>query len=39
MTTLGVDPLGNSPQEFTNMISADIVLWREAVKIAHIEIQ
>jgi|SRR5665647_105740 len=39
MTTLGVDPLGNSPQEFANMISADIVLWREAVKIAHIEIR
>lgn len=27
MTTLGVDPLGNSPQDFTKMISADIELW------------
>src|ERR1017187_2447437 len=27
MTTLGVDPLGSSPQEFAKMISADIELW------------
>jgi tripartite-type tricarboxylate transporter receptor subunit TctC len=39
MTTLGVDPLGNSPQEFAKMISADIELWREAIKIADIKIQ
>jgi tripartite-type tricarboxylate transporter receptor subunit TctC len=39
MTTLGVDPLGNSPREFAKTISADIELWREAVKIADIKIQ
>jgi hypothetical protein len=39
MTTLGVDPLGNSPQEFAKMIFADIELWREAIKIADIKIQ
>jgi tripartite-type tricarboxylate transporter receptor subunit TctC len=30
----GVDPLGNSPQEFASQISADISLWEEAIKIA-----
>jgi tripartite-type tricarboxylate transporter receptor subunit TctC len=30
----GVDPLGNSPEEFAAMIAADIAFWAEAVKIA-----
>jgi tripartite-type tricarboxylate transporter receptor subunit TctC len=33
----GVDPLGNSPEEFAAMIAADIALWGEAVKIAGIQ--
>jgi tripartite-type tricarboxylate transporter receptor subunit TctC len=33
----GVDPLGNSPEEFATMIAADIALWGEAVKIAGVE--
>ena len=30
----GLDPLGNTPDEFAAMIAADIPLWAEAVKIA-----
>jgi tripartite-type tricarboxylate transporter receptor subunit TctC len=30
----GVDPLGNSPEEFAAMIRADIAFWAEAVTIA-----
>jgi tripartite-type tricarboxylate transporter receptor subunit TctC len=30
----GIDPLGNSPQQFARMVTADIALWAEAVKIA-----
>jgi len=30
----GVDPLGNSPEEFAEMIASDIALWSEAVKIS-----
>jgi tripartite-type tricarboxylate transporter receptor subunit TctC len=33
----GVDPLGNSPEEFAAMIAADIAFWGEAVKIAGLE--
>jgi tripartite-type tricarboxylate transporter receptor subunit TctC len=36
---LGVEPLGNSPAEFTTMISADIKLWTEAVRIAGVKLQ
>jgi tripartite-type tricarboxylate transporter receptor subunit TctC len=34
LTKFGVDPVGNKPAEFSEMISADIKLWSEAVKIA-----
>jgi tripartite-type tricarboxylate transporter receptor subunit TctC len=30
----GADPVGNKPAEFSEMISADIKLWAEAVNIA-----
>jgi tripartite-type tricarboxylate transporter receptor subunit TctC len=30
----GVDPLGNTPEEFAAMVAADIALWGEAIKIA-----
>ena len=33
----GVDPLGNSPDEFAAQIAADIALWAEAVKIAGVQ--
>jgi len=33
----GVDPLGNSPEEFAAMIAADMALWAEAVKIAGVQ--
>jgi tripartite-type tricarboxylate transporter receptor subunit TctC len=33
----GVDPLGNSPEEFAAMIAADVHFWAEAVKIAGVQ--
>ena len=33
----GIDPLGNSPEEFAAVIAADIVMWTEAVKIAGVQ--
>jgi tripartite-type tricarboxylate transporter receptor subunit TctC len=34
LTALGVDPLGNSPDEFSAMVRADIELWAHAVELA-----
>ena len=34
LTAFGVDPLGNSPAEFSAMVRADIELWAHAVKLA-----
>jgi len=34
LTASGIDPLGNSPDQFAAQIAADIALWAEAVKIA-----
>jgi tripartite-type tricarboxylate transporter receptor subunit TctC len=34
LTNFGVDPLGNSPEQFAEMVSADIQLWAEAVRLA-----
>ena len=34
LINLGVDPLGNSPEQFAEMISADSEVWAEAVKLA-----
>jgi tripartite-type tricarboxylate transporter receptor subunit TctC len=36
---VGVDPLGNDPEEFAAMIAADIGLWTEAVKIAGVQVK
>jgi tripartite-type tricarboxylate transporter receptor subunit TctC len=33
----GVDPLGNTPEEFAAMIAADIPFWAEAAKIAGVQ--
>jgi tripartite-type tricarboxylate transporter receptor subunit TctC len=33
----GFEPLGNSPEEFSAQIVADIALWAEAVKIAGVQ--
>jgi tripartite-type tricarboxylate transporter receptor subunit TctC len=37
LAALGVDPLGNSPEEFAAQIAADIAFWAEAVKIAGVQ--
>jgi len=39
LTKLGVEPLGNTPSEFAAMISADIALWSEAVRIAGVRLE
>jgi len=38
LSSLGVEPVGNSPAEFAAMISADIELWAEAVRIAGVKL-
>lgn len=37
LTGSGVDPVGNSPQEFATMIAADLALWAEAIEIAGVQ--
>lgn len=37
LINFGVDPLGNSPDQFAEMVSADIQLWAEAVKSAGLQ--
>jgi tripartite-type tricarboxylate transporter receptor subunit TctC len=37
LRNLGADPLGNSPEEFKKMISSDIALWAEAVRVGGIK--
>jgi tripartite-type tricarboxylate transporter receptor subunit TctC len=37
LANFGVDPLGNSPEEFAVMIAADIAQWAEAVKMAGVQ--
>jgi len=34
LTRFGVDPLGNSPAQFAELIQAELKLWAEAVEIA-----
>jgi tripartite-type tricarboxylate transporter receptor subunit TctC len=38
LKSFGAEPLGNSPEEFKTMISADTVLWGEAVRIAGVKL-
>ena len=38
LKNFGAEPLGNSPEEFKAMISADTVLWAEAVRIAGVKL-
>jgi tripartite-type tricarboxylate transporter receptor subunit TctC len=37
LTKFGVDPLGNSPEEFVKLIEAEIPVWIEAVAIAGVK--
>jgi tripartite-type tricarboxylate transporter receptor subunit TctC len=37
LITLGVDSLGNNPDQFAEMVSTDIRLWAEAVKLAGLQ--
>ena len=36
LINLGIEPVGNSPDELAAMIAADVALWGDAVKIAGI---
>ncbi|MCX7312837.1 MAG: tripartite tricarboxylate transporter substrate binding protein [Alphaproteobacteria bacterium] len=37
MGNQGIDPIGNSPDEFLSAIKADVVLWTEAVAVAGVK--
>jgi tripartite-type tricarboxylate transporter receptor subunit TctC len=37
LTGFGIDPVGNTPAQFSAMISADIKLWSEAVRLAGLQ--
>jgi len=37
LTRFGIDPVGNTPTQFSAMISADIKLWSEAVRLAGLQ--
>jgi tripartite-type tricarboxylate transporter receptor subunit TctC len=37
LTSIGVEPVGNSPEEFAAMIAADIALWPDALRAAGIK--
>ena len=39
LTKFGVDPLGNSPEEFAKLIQQEIPVWIEAVEIAGVKTQ
>ena len=36
---LGVEPVGNSSEEFTRILASDIVRWGEVAKAGHIKIE
>jgi tripartite-type tricarboxylate transporter receptor subunit TctC len=36
---LGIDPVGNTPEEFTAQIRADLARWGEVVRAAHIKVE
>lgn len=36
---LGIEPVGNSPAEFTEQVRADLARWREVVKAANVRVE
>jgi tripartite-type tricarboxylate transporter receptor subunit TctC len=36
LSSVGVDPLGNTPEQFAALIASDLKLWADAVAIASI---
>jgi tripartite-type tricarboxylate transporter receptor subunit TctC len=36
---LGIEPVGNTPEQFTEQIKADLARWGEVVKAAHIKVE
>jgi tripartite-type tricarboxylate transporter receptor subunit TctC len=39
LSRYGVDPLGNTPEEFATMLASDIAVWRKAVDVAGVKSQ
>src|SRR6516165_3081771 len=39
LVTLGDDPVGSSPEEFANVIKADVEKWGKVVRVANIKLQ
>jgi tripartite-type tricarboxylate transporter receptor subunit TctC len=36
---MGVDPIGNTPSQFTEVLNSDIVIWAEAAKASNLKIE
>jgi tripartite-type tricarboxylate transporter receptor subunit TctC len=36
---LGIEPVGNTPAEFTQQIRADLARWRDVVKAANVRVE
>ena len=36
---LGIDPVGNTPEQFTEQIRADLARWEKVVKPANIKLE
>ena len=39
LVTLGDDPVGSSPEEFANVIKADVEKWGKIIRVANINLQ
>ena len=37
--TLGIEPVGNSPEEFGAQVRDDLARWREVVKAANVKLE
>jgi tripartite-type tricarboxylate transporter receptor subunit TctC len=37
--TLGIEPVGNTPDEFAAQVRADLARWQEVVKAANVKVE
>jgi len=37
--TLGIEPVGNTPEEFAAQVRADLARWQEVVKAANVKVE
>ena len=36
---LGIEPVGNTPEEFAEQVRADLARWQEVVKAANVKVE